>query len=57
MFRIGIIGAGWIARKMARGIAPLKDVEVYAISSRSLEKPAHLRRNMIYLWHTAAMRK
>lgn len=38
MFRIGIIGAGWIARKMARGIAPLKDVEVYAISSRSLEK-------------------
>ena len=38
MFRIGIIGAGWIARKMARGIAPLKNVEVYAISSRSLEK-------------------
>ena len=38
MFRIGIIGAGWIARKMARGIAPLKDVEVYAISSISLEK-------------------
>ena len=38
MFRIGIIGAGWIARKMTKGIAPLKDVEVYAISSRSLEK-------------------
>ena len=38
MFRIGIIGAGWIARKMTRGIAPLKDVEVYAISSRSLGK-------------------
>ena len=38
MFRIGIIGAGWIAHKMARAIAPLKDVEVYAISSRSLEK-------------------
>lgn len=38
MFRIGIIGAGWIAEKMAQAIAPLKDVEIYAIASRSVEK-------------------
>lgn len=38
MFRIGIIGAGWIARKMAMALAPLEDVCVYAISSRSEEK-------------------
>ena len=38
MFRIGIIGAGWIAEKMAQAIAPLKDVEIYAIASRSAEK-------------------
>lgn len=38
MFRIGIIGAGWIAHKMSLGIAPLKDIEIYAIASRSIEK-------------------
>ena len=38
MFRIGIIGAGWIAHKMTLGIAPLKDIEIYAIASRSIEK-------------------
>ena len=38
MFRIGIIGAGWIADKMAEAIAPFKDMCVYAIASRSLEK-------------------
>ena len=38
MFRIGIIGAGWIAEKMAQAIAPLKDIEVYAIASRSIQK-------------------
>ena len=38
MFRIGIIGAGWIAEKMAHAIAPLKDIEVYAIASRSIQK-------------------
>ena len=38
MFRIGIIGAGWIADKMAQAIAPFKDMQVYAISSRSIEK-------------------
>ena len=38
MFRIGIIGAGWIAEKMARAVAPLKDIEINAISSRSIEK-------------------
>ena len=38
MFRIGIIGAGWIADKMAEAIAPFKDMCVYAIASRSIEK-------------------
>lgn len=38
MFRIGIIGAGWIAHKMSLGIAPLNDIEIYAIASRSIEK-------------------
>ena len=38
MFSIGIIGAGWIAHKMTLGIAPLKDIEIYAIASRSIEK-------------------
>lgn len=38
MFKIGIIGAGWIARKMALALAPLEDVCVYAIASRSIEK-------------------
>ena len=38
MFKVGIIGAGWIAHKMAEALSPLKDVEVYAIASRSIEK-------------------
>ena len=38
MFRIGIIGAGWIARKMCRAIAPFTDMEIYAIASRTMEK-------------------
>lgn len=38
MFRIGIIGAGWIAEKMAQALAPVKDIEVYAIASRSIQK-------------------
>lgn len=38
MMKIGIIGAGWIADKMAEALAPLADYEVSAIASRSLEK-------------------
>ena len=38
MFKVGIIGAGWIADKMAEALAPLKDYCVYAIASRSLDK-------------------
>ena len=38
MFKVGIIGAGWIADKMAEALAPLTDYCVYAIASRSLEK-------------------
>lgn len=36
--RVGIIGAGWIAHKMAQALAPLSDAEVIAIASRSIEK-------------------
>ena len=35
MFRIGIIGAGWIAHKMCCAVAPFEDIEVYAIASRT----------------------
>ncbi len=38
MFRLGIIGAGWIAEKMAQALAPLPDIEAYAIASRSIDK-------------------
>ena len=38
MFKVGIIGAGWIADKMAEALAPLDDYCVYAIASRSLDK-------------------
>ncbi len=38
MFKIGIIGAGWIADKMAETITGLKDVQKYAIASRDLKK-------------------
>ena len=40
MFRLGIIGAGWIAQKMVKALAPLDEVEVYAVGSRSYEKAA-----------------
>ncbi len=32
--KIGIIGAGWIARKIALAVAPLTDIDIYAIASR-----------------------
>lgn len=38
MFKVGIIGAGSIAKKMAAALAPLADYSVYAIASRSLQK-------------------
>ena len=38
MFKIGIIGAGWIAQKMAKTLAPLQDYCVHAVASRSREK-------------------
>lgn len=38
MFKVGIIGAGWIAEKMADALAPLEDYCVYAIASRSIGK-------------------
>lgn len=36
--RVGIIGAGWIAHKMAQALQPLIDAEVIAIASRSIDK-------------------
>ena len=44
MFRLGIIGAGWIADKMAEALAPLEDCCVHAIGSRSLEKAREFAR-------------
>lgn len=38
MFKLGIIGAGWIAHKMAATLAHAEDYCVHAIASRSLEK-------------------
>lgn len=38
MFKVGIIGAGWIAEKMAEALATLEDYCVHAIASRSIEK-------------------
>lgn len=38
MFKVGIIGAGWIAEKMTAALAPLDDYCVYAIASRSIDK-------------------
>ena len=44
MFKVGIIGAGWIAEKMAAALSPLNDYCVYAIASRSLEKAEEFAR-------------
>lgn len=38
VLRVGILGAGGIARKMVAAIAPLKEVKVLAVGSRSMEK-------------------
>lgn len=37
-FRIGILGAGHIAEKMARTVAAMDGVQIYAVASRSMEK-------------------
>lgn len=44
MFRLGIIGAGWIADKMTEALAPLEDYCVHAIGSRSLDKAREFAR-------------
>lgn len=43
-FNVGIIGAGWIAHKMAQALAPLSDYCVGAIASRSLERAQEFAR-------------
>ncbi len=37
-YKVGIIGAGWIAHKMAQTLIKMKGVEAYAIASRSMGK-------------------
>ncbi len=37
-FKVGIIGAGWIADQMGKTLTPIEGYEVYAIASRSIEK-------------------
>ncbi len=37
-FRIGILGAGHIAEKMARTVAAMEGVQIYAVASRSIGK-------------------
>ena len=37
-FKLGIIGAGWIADQMGKTLTPIPGYEVYAIASRTLEK-------------------
>lgn len=37
-FKIGIIGAGWIAEKMAETVAAMNGYEISAIASRSIER-------------------
>lgn len=44
MFRIGIIGAGWIAEKMAFALSRTEDMQVYAVGSRSIEKAEEFAR-------------
>ncbi|HCM91445.1 MAG TPA: gfo/Idh/MocA family oxidoreductase [Lachnospiraceae bacterium] len=36
--RVGILGAGGIAKEMAKTIAPLKDVESYAVAARDYDR-------------------
>lgn len=38
MFKIGIIGAGWIAERMVETVSGMKNVQVYAIASRDILK-------------------
>lgn len=38
IFKIGILGAGWIAEKMAETVAKMSGYEIYAVASRSFEK-------------------
>lgn len=45
MFKVGIIGAGWIADKMAEALKPLNDYCVHAIASRSIEKAQQFAEN------------
>jgi len=37
-FKVGIIGAGWIADQMGKTLTPIEGYEVFAIASRSMEK-------------------
>ena len=41
-FKVGIIGAGHIARKMAHTLRDMEGVEPYAVASRNQEMPKGL---------------
>jgi len=43
-FKVGIIGAGWIAEKAAQTLAGIPGMRCYAIASRSLEKASAFAR-------------
>ncbi|MCQ2976116.1 MAG: Gfo/Idh/MocA family oxidoreductase [Bacteroidales bacterium] len=38
IFKVGILGTGWIADKMANTLAGMKNAQAYAVASRTLEK-------------------
>lgn len=47
--KIAIIGTGNIAHKMAETILQIKGGELYAVISRNIIDPRHLRRGMVLL--------
>ena len=43
MIRVGIMGLGQIAHRVAKGICYAENAELYAVGSRSLEKAGNFR--------------
>lgn len=44
MIRVGIMGLGQIAHRVAKGICYAENAELYAVGSRSLEKAGEFQR-------------
>lgn len=55
-FKVGIIGAGHIARKMAHTLRDMEGVESHAVASRNLKMPKGLPVNGILHGLTGPMR-